>query len=96
MKRPDGIIITVGKRVEEIDGAWGDYECTYVKPDSDYEYTGYIEGDGFDFLWGELKDEDGNEVPVFEWPEPKEPDYDAPKPLTPLENYQQNDEHNVP
>ena len=28
-------------------------------------------------------------------PEEDEPDYDAPKPLTPLENWQQNDEHHV-
>ena len=25
-----------------------------------------------------------------------EPDYDAPKAMTPLENWQKNDEHNVP
>jgi hypothetical protein len=28
-------------------------------------------------------------------PDDDEPDYAAPKPLTPLENYNQNDEHNV-
>ena len=28
-------------------------------------------------------------------PDDDEPDYYAPKPLTPLENYNQNDEHNV-
>jgi hypothetical protein len=25
-----------------------------------------------------------------------EPDYDTPKPINPLENWQQNDDHNVP
>lgn len=42
------------------------------------------------------KDREPDDADPDNEPPEREPDYDAERPLTPLENWQRNDEHNVP
>lgn len=64
-----------------------DHEWTYVDDSFDHAY-------GTEVIRFHRCEKCGKTRPDND--EPNEPDYDAPRPLTPLENHQRNDEHNVP
>lgn len=62
LKRPDGIEIDIGNRIHHLDGQWWEHECTFIKPDSEEIFQGFIQGDGHLFAPETLKDEGGDYV----------------------------------
>lgn len=63
MTLPSGLRIYPGKRIDNLDGAWGLYDCEYSLPGQNELREGFIQGDGYE-LWAEesLEDEDGNPI----------------------------------
>lgn len=64
MKRPDGIEIEVGERIDQLDDQWWCFECDYYLPGSSEPLQGSIQGDGELFALDTLEDDGGDLVKI--------------------------------
>ena len=55
------LTVSVGEKIDTIDGVWAEYECGYWGPD-EVEHEGFIQGDGHLFAPETLVDENGNPI----------------------------------